>query len=189
MVLTSWLSCDRADADPARFWAGFIEAPRAIAPGYDPFIEQLISAALEVRASQDGAGQPGRVLVEALTDAEQRVLTLLPTSTYLQVAGILYVSRNTVKTHLRSIYRNSGRPRAHRPCSGQPTCGCSELPPVAHHGRGGPAGSGLSNPSTFVGPLYHKDVACRSWYRPWSRPISLSSSRGSVRPAPLRPRG
>src|SRR5690349_16260092 len=28
--MTSWLSCDRADADPVRFWAGFIEAPRAI---------------------------------------------------------------------------------------------------------------------------------------------------------------
>ena len=32
--MTSWLSCDRADADPARFWAGFIEAPRAIDPGF-----------------------------------------------------------------------------------------------------------------------------------------------------------
>ena len=74
----------------------------------DPFIEQLITAALEVRASQDGAGRPGRVLVEPLTVAEQRVLALLPTSTYLQIADILYVSRNTVKTHLRSIYRKLG---------------------------------------------------------------------------------
>ena len=74
----------------------------------DPFIEQLITAALEVRATQDGAGQPGRVLVEPLTVAEQRVLALLPTSTYLQIADILYVSRNTVKTHLRSIYRKLG---------------------------------------------------------------------------------
>jgi LuxR family transcriptional regulator, maltose regulon positive regulatory protein len=73
----------------------------------DPFIEQLVTAALQVRA-QDGAGQPGRVLVEPLTAAEQRVLALLPTSTYLQIADILYVSRNTVKTHLRSIYRKLG---------------------------------------------------------------------------------
>src|SRR5262252_9568366 len=28
--LTSWLSCDRADADPIRFWAGFIAAHGAI---------------------------------------------------------------------------------------------------------------------------------------------------------------
>jgi len=74
----------------------------------DPFIEQLITAALELRASQDGAGQPGQVLVEPMTVAEQRVLALLPTSTYPQIADILYVSRNTVKTHLRSIYRKLG---------------------------------------------------------------------------------
>ncbi len=74
----------------------------------DPFIEQLIAAAVEVRATQDGARQPGRVPVEPLTIAEQRVLALLPTSTYLQIADILYLSRNTVKTHLRSIYRKLG---------------------------------------------------------------------------------
>ena len=34
--LTSWLSCDPADANPVRFWAGFIEAPRAAVPGSAP---------------------------------------------------------------------------------------------------------------------------------------------------------
>ena len=34
--LTSWLSCDLADANPVRFWAGFIEAPRAGCPGSAP---------------------------------------------------------------------------------------------------------------------------------------------------------
>jgi LuxR family maltose regulon positive regulatory protein len=48
------------------------------------------------------------VLIEPLTVAEHRVLALLPTSTYLQIADILYISRNTVKTHLRSIYRKLG---------------------------------------------------------------------------------
>ena len=37
-----------------------------------------------------------------------RVLKLLPTSTYLQMADTLYISRNTVKTHLRSIYQKLG---------------------------------------------------------------------------------
>lgn len=48
-------------------------------------------------------------VTEPLTLAEHRVLALLPS--YLtegQIAGELYVSRNTVKTHLRSIYRKLG---------------------------------------------------------------------------------
>jgi hypothetical protein len=86
--------------------AYLVEHPAELRP--DPFIEQLITATLEVRATQDGAGQAGRVLAEPLTVAGQRVLTLLPTSTHLQISDILYVSRNTVKTHLRSIYRKLG---------------------------------------------------------------------------------
>ena len=74
----------------------------------DPFTEQLIAAALQVRAAQPGAHQPGRVLAEPLTAAELRVLKLLPTSTYLQIAATLYISYNTVKTHLRSIYQKLG---------------------------------------------------------------------------------
>jgi LuxR family transcriptional regulator, maltose regulon positive regulatory protein len=81
----------------------------------DPFIEQLMAAALEVRATQFASALAGRVPADPLTAAEQRVLTLLPTSTYLQIADTLYISRNTVKTHLRSIYQKLGvtsRPEA-----------------------------------------------------------------------------
>ena len=46
-----------------------------------------------------------RVLAEPLTAAEQRILQLLPTSTYAQMANSIYVSRNTVKTHIRYIYQ------------------------------------------------------------------------------------
>ena len=74
----------------------------------DPFIDQLVAAALEVRAIQPGSAPSSRVLAEPLTAAEQRVLALLPTSTYLQIAETHGVSRNTVKTHLRSIYRKLG---------------------------------------------------------------------------------
>ena len=69
----------------------------------DPFTGQLIAAALQVSATR-----PRRGLTEALTDAEQRVLELLPTSTCRQTAATLYVSRNTIKTHLRSIYHKLG---------------------------------------------------------------------------------
>jgi LuxR family transcriptional regulator, maltose regulon positive regulatory protein len=74
----------------------------------DPFIDTLVAAALEVRAAQPGSAPSSRVLAEPLTAAEERVLQLLPTSTYLQIADTLYISRNTVKTHLRSIYQKLG---------------------------------------------------------------------------------
>jgi LuxR family maltose regulon positive regulatory protein len=72
----------------------------------DPFVTQLITAALEVHAARPGAPRPRTdEPVESLTAAELRILKLLPTSTYLQMAATLGVSRNTVKTHLRSIYQ------------------------------------------------------------------------------------
>ena len=74
----------------------------------DPFIEQLISTALDVRATQPDASRSRQVLIEPLTAAEMRILKLLPTSTYLQIAATLYISRNTVKTHLRSVYQKLG---------------------------------------------------------------------------------
>ena len=74
----------------------------------DPYTEQLVAAALELRAVRSGTAPPSRLLPEPLTAAEQRVLTLLPTSTYLQIADTLFISRNTVKTHLRSIYQKLG---------------------------------------------------------------------------------
>jgi LuxR family transcriptional regulator, maltose regulon positive regulatory protein len=69
---------------------------------------QLVAAALEVRAAQPSPAQPGGALVDPLTQAELRVLRLLPTSTYLQIAATLYISRNTVKAHLHSIYHKLG---------------------------------------------------------------------------------
>jgi LuxR family transcriptional regulator, maltose regulon positive regulatory protein len=74
----------------------------------DPFIEQLIGAALEVRATQPDASRFRQVLTVPLTATEMRILKLLPTSTYLQIAAALYISRNTVKTHLRSVYQKLG---------------------------------------------------------------------------------
>src|ERR1700757_196036 len=41
--VTSWLSCDEADADPARFWAGFIQAPQAVAPGFGSDAAELLA--------------------------------------------------------------------------------------------------------------------------------------------------
>ena len=71
----------------------------------DPFMELLIVAALDVRATQPDAPRADRGPVEPLTAAELRILRLLPTNTYPQIAATLYVSLNTVKTHLRAIYQ------------------------------------------------------------------------------------
>ena len=74
----------------------------------DPFTGELIGAALEVRAAQPEADWSRRVTAEPLTAAELRVLKLLPTSTYPQIAAALYISRSTVKTHLQSVYHKLG---------------------------------------------------------------------------------
>ena len=74
----------------------------------DPFTGQLIGAALEVRAAEPEADGSPRLAAEPLTAAELRVLKLLPTSTYPQIAAALYISRSTVKTHLQSVYHKLG---------------------------------------------------------------------------------
>jgi LuxR family maltose regulon positive regulatory protein len=75
---------------------------------HDPYTQQLIGAALDVRAAHPAASRSGNGLPEPLTAAELRILKLLPTSTYPQMAASLYISRNTVKTHLRSVYQKLG---------------------------------------------------------------------------------
>ena len=72
----------------------------------DPFLKRIIAAALEIRATQPE--RSGRILNTPLTDAELRVLKLLPTTSPAQMAATLYISLNTVKTHLRSIYQKLG---------------------------------------------------------------------------------
>jgi len=74
----------------------------------DPFTEQLIGSAIEVRAAQPDTPGSRRRTAEPLTAAEARVLKLLPTSTYPQIAAALYISRSTVKTHLQSVYHKLG---------------------------------------------------------------------------------
>ena len=74
----------------------------------DAFMEQLVRAAVEKRAAQPDAIRSGRLLNAQLTAAELRVLKLLPTSTYPQIAATLFISYGTVKTHLRSVYHKLG---------------------------------------------------------------------------------
>ena len=74
----------------------------------DPFLEQIITAAMEVRAAQADAAQSAGLIAQPLTAAQLRILKLLPTTTYEQIAATLYISHNTVKTHLRTIFQKLG---------------------------------------------------------------------------------
>ena len=66
---------------------------------YGPLVAELLEA-LEKRA----AGPAG--LLEPLSERERAVLRLLPTLlSYSEIAGELFVGVNTVKTHIKSIYR------------------------------------------------------------------------------------
>jgi hypothetical protein len=53
----------------------------------DPFLERIIRAALEVRATEPGRSV--RILTAPLTEAELRVLRLLPTTSSVQMAATL----------------------------------------------------------------------------------------------------
>jgi LuxR family transcriptional regulator, maltose regulon positive regulatory protein len=80
------------------------DARRELARYPDAGILPRLLAEQERALDQARGGQ--QVLPEPLTKAEQRVLDLLPTHlTVEEIGRSLYVSRNTVKGHLRSIYR------------------------------------------------------------------------------------
>jgi LuxR family transcriptional regulator, maltose regulon positive regulatory protein len=74
----------------------------------DPFTGQLISAALQDRTAQPQPYGSRHMPAEPLTVAEMRILKLLPASTYPQIATTLFISRRTVKAHMRSIYQKLG---------------------------------------------------------------------------------
>jgi LuxR family maltose regulon positive regulatory protein len=64
--------------------------------------------ASELLGSIAGA-DPAATLIEPLSDRERDVLRLLPTLLRTpEIAGELFVSVNTVKTHVKSIYRKLG---------------------------------------------------------------------------------
>jgi LuxR family transcriptional regulator, maltose regulon positive regulatory protein len=77
----------------------------SVAARVPPFAQVPRGVAPETRPA------PPRIaeLVEQLSERELRVLQLLPTHLSNQeIAGELYVSLNTVKTHLKSVYRKLG---------------------------------------------------------------------------------
>jgi len=74
------------------------------------WLAAALLASLDGRTSRSGDVVP-RELLEPLSEKERVVLRYLPTMMSNQeIAGELFVSVNTVKTHLKSIYRKLGAP-------------------------------------------------------------------------------
>jgi LuxR family transcriptional regulator, maltose regulon positive regulatory protein len=66
------------------------------------------------RGGLGGIAPPGATLREPLSQAETRVLRYLPTHLSMaEIAGQLYLSVNTVKTHMRHLYAKLGAHRRH----------------------------------------------------------------------------
>jgi LuxR family maltose regulon positive regulatory protein len=78
-----------------------------------------------------GIAPPERTLREPLSQAEIRVLRYLPTGlSVTEIAGQLYLSVNTVRTHMRHIYDKLGAHRRHEAVDRARTLGL--LAPSGH---------------------------------------------------------
>ena len=92
-----------------------------------PHLDRLLAAAIDTRANQ-AAAPARRPLIDPLTERELTVLRLLPTSLSApQIASKLYVSLNTIKTHLRRIYMKLDPGRGPRPSDGPSNSGFFEV--------------------------------------------------------------
>jgi LuxR family maltose regulon positive regulatory protein len=97
-----------AAAGDAQEAADALRAARAVVrrcpdPGR---LVQLLAVAERATRARTGEDGPGG---EGLTEREREVLRLLATRmTLADIADVLFVTRNTVKTHVRTIYRKLG---------------------------------------------------------------------------------
>ncbi len=101
-----------ARAEPEQLRWPFLEVPAALrilqrAPQHhSPLVNEVL---LRAATDLDGAARAQASLIESLTDRELAVLEYLPGRLKNQeIATELYVSVNTLKSHLRNIYRKLG---------------------------------------------------------------------------------
>ena len=77
------------------------------APSQERYVDELLAAAGRVVAPV--RAEVATDLVEPLSEREVTVLRYLCSRlTYQEIAGALYVSPNTLKSHVRSVYRKLG---------------------------------------------------------------------------------
>jgi LuxR family maltose regulon positive regulatory protein len=96
-------------AEHSLLHAPFVESPRSMAilrTAAPRRVTALVDRVIDEQQAADTRDAFNRSLVEPLTDRELGILEYLPSRlTNTEIAGTLYISVNTLKTHLRNIYR------------------------------------------------------------------------------------
>jgi LuxR family transcriptional regulator, maltose regulon positive regulatory protein len=121
---------------------GLLERHARHRTAHAALIAEILSLLAGTQAGpQDGVPPPSRPepLPEPLSDSEIRVLRYLPTNlTGPEIAGELYVSPNTVRTHVRHVYAKLGTHRRHEAVERARALGL--LAPAPHRGQAMRAG-------------------------------------------------
>jgi LuxR family transcriptional regulator, maltose regulon positive regulatory protein len=97
----------------------------------------LIAEILNVLAGREPSAQPSEPprLTEPLSQAEARVLRYLPTKLSApEIADQMYLSVNTVKTHMRHLYDKLGAHRRHEAVEQARALGLLARKPINHTG-------------------------------------------------------
>ncbi len=107
-------------------------AARCVHEGFSRLAACPDTGILRARLEQLKERLEERRLADPLTPAERRVLELLPTElSQREIAERLFVSRETVRTHTRDIYRKLEVHTRTKPSRGRARSGCSGLPDSA----------------------------------------------------------
>ncbi len=141
----------------------------------------MVARALETieRRGREGTRPATLLLAEPLSEREQAILRYLPTMMSNQeIAGELFVSVNTIKTHLKAIYRKLDAPGRREAVQRARDLG---LVPV---GALSPARWAAGAPRRARGPATAPGATARA-----ARPGRGPGRAGPSRPAPRRSRG
>lgn len=90
--------------------SALLERHQWLAPGESPFVADLLA-----ESTSDRSGSAPAQLIEELTDRELDVLRYLPTMLRNHdIAAQMHVSVNTIRAHLRALYRKLGVTQRHQ---------------------------------------------------------------------------